>query len=1114
MSVTVSYGSLLSFLDGRVDRDVGPTDPQTGHCLVAGGIVGGNLEAELARREVPTAGIGISTIEDTARTLLESHHRRQSDTPERVEIIDQPLGEALVVDVITSAPDSGSLDAVADLLSRFDWAGRPALRDTLWHELDRYFRLTDAGGDHAAAVGVADELAASDPYAGRRSRQALTAFDQLHTALQARTDSLPESTYLSRSHLVAAAREVLATEWTACYPDVEWVALDTVSVLDNPTLRLFEALATLEEGPDIYVFGSKAGAGPTLYDRLASTSLDPELDESDTGDRPHTARLMATVAGEPPDSLPTVEFVEAPDGRRELDHVAGRIRELTGMVDGGDESKAATTPGEIVVAAKDVIPYRSRIADVFTSHGIPTYIEARKPLMQTVPYRYLRAVFDLLAATDEGKSVTADDLVDPLRLGFCPPDQPGEWPDQPDEWPVDGETVADIERRLEAVSDDEGEPVADWRAAIAPDESPALVAFVDWIEATAEGPPESGTDVAALIESLLDAHLAAHAGRGVRQPTGPGIDARRTALGTEHDARVVDRLRGEADRAGSYVDRAVETDLGAPGWGLAAEGVRNVCGGASYWPRDADGNAVRIVNAANAHYLEADYVFVIGLAAGEFPAERSPPSFFHEDFYTAVRETAAAASGGPAAYLHAPTGHSQFAGDAEEFRAAVDAASGGLGCYRQYRTTEGEPVAWSGFVDAYIAGNDAEVDQIGMDEWLPTASGDDPTAASRTSTPRDRLRLLAATFPDGVESGKTGRSTAGLTDAEAIAELLSRADGEAYEREIEPRRQRYRGVDLWSTTVDPDDPAVGDRSLADHAGSPIRLHELDLYANCQLKYYFHRYVRGGDTERDRSTDLPAPIGGRYPSPEFTAGLRRLLTSTDRLADRQATLGGYDSIGAFRDQLVAWIERDGLDRSLMQPLLGEYRAVEQELAAGVDREWRWQPASTVNIDGHEVRVPGHRVDTIPTYEMTIPVWYTGGTGVAERLVRESLEPSQTGTVDHRLLLGAETTSEFGGTVVCDPSSSAVGRQGFFVDDLNPIPDRIRQDANLSRLGRAAWQDRYTTWHKRTASRLDSMAAVDEPITYRVSESFVDDGGCRGCDYRALCGVPAAHQRGGQ
>ena len=1130
VSVTVSYGSLLSFLDSRVDREADPTDQPTGLCLLAGSIVGDNLGTALSRRGVPTASTEISTIEATATTLLDRHHRRHAADAAAVGVLDQPICEALVVDAITSAADSNSdsesLDAVADLLSGFDWTGRPTLRDTLWRELDRYFRMTDAGRDHAAAVAVADELAASDPYAGSRSRQALTAFKQLHTALQQRTADLPETAYLSRSHLVAAAREVLSTEWAACFPDVEWVAVDTISVLDNPTLRLFETLATLDDGPDLYVFGADAGAGPTLHERLASTSLDPELIEGDEPvDRPHVAGLMNTVQGTPPDSLPDVEFIEAPDGRRELDHIAGRIRDLTGMVDGGDGSQPATTPGEIVVAAKDVIPYRSRMRDVFTSHEIPTHIEARQPLMQTVPYRYLRALFELVAAVAEGDPVTARDLVDPLRLGFCPPDAT-------DGWPVDGETVAGIERRLDAGGGggEEGQPFGDWteaiRATSRSDEWPALVAFVDWLETTAEEPPESGAEVVDLIESLLDGHLTTHTGSPVRQPTGPGIDTRRTALGAAHDSHVVDRLRGEADRVGGYVDRAVETGLDEPGWQLTADAVTNVCGGAAYWPREVDGNAVRIVNAANAHYLDADYVFVIGLAAEEFPAERSQPSFFHDGFYAAVRETAGGAGNEPAAYLHAPTDRSQFAGDTDEFRAAVAAASEGVWCCRQYRSTEGEPVAWSGFVDAYTAGANEEIHRIGMDEWLPTGGNEpidrgDPTAVSRTSTPRDRLRLLAATFPDGIESGpvSTGRSAAALADREGIVDLLSRADGEAVTTEIEPRRRRYRGEDLRSVTVRPDDvPASADRSLVDLAGPPVRLHELDLYAHCQLLYYFDQYLSDRSSDRDRASDLPAPFGDRYPAAAVTNGLRRLLTSTDRLADRQAALGQYDDIGTFRDQLVSWIERDpALDGSLMQPLLGEYQAVQQELAAGIAREWRWEPASTIEIGGYEVRVPGHRVDVLPESDLSIPVWYTASEGIARALVDWSMAAASSVTArDHRLLAAAEGVDTFAGCLVCDPTSAAAtAPQGVVVgDDLNPLPDSVPEASNLTRIGRTDWEQRREQWVEAAATALGSMTAAGEPITYRVSESFVDDGGCRGCDYRELCGVPTAHRRGGR
>jgi len=597
---------------------------------------------------------------------------------------------------------------------------------------------------------------------------------------------------------------------------------------------------------------------------------------------------------------------------------------------------------------------------------------------------------------------------------------------------------------------------------------------------------------------------------------------------------VVAQLRKEADRVGTYVDQAVETDFADPGWEVAAEAVRQICGGGSYWPRNADGNAVRIINAANAHYVDADHVFVIGLAAEEFPADRSPPSVFHEAFYCAVREAAdevAEAAEEPTGYLHAPTKQSQFEGDVDEYRAAIGAASEGVWLCRQFRTKEGETIPWSGFVDAYTAQADDEIHRIAMDEWLPTPDSDEAwSAAIQTATPRDRLRLLAATFPDGINAA-TGRSTASLTDRDAIVDLLSRVDGDAYSREIDPRRRRYLGEDVQSITVSPDEPIFSEntetttpnRSLSDFTGPPTQLHELDLYANCPLKFYFYQYLDGGGSEREQVSTAagsapPTLLDQRYPSPAFSDGLRRLITSTEYLADRQAAFSNYESLGAFRDQLASWITTDpALDSSLMQPMLGEYQAVQQELNAGIHREWRWEPATTVRIDGHGVRVPAHRVDVLPDSGFLIPVWYTGAEGAAEQIVSQSL-PSETEVTerDHRLLCGAEMVDTFGGCLIVDPTSAAASApQGLLIGgDLNPIPAAIPDTSNLTRISQAEWEDNRTEWCESGGGHLETMTGVDEPVTYEVSDSFVDNDGCVGCGYRDLCQVPASRQRGGQ
>jgi len=1131
VSLTVSFGSLLSFLDDHVDRLAPePTTETTGICLVAGGIVGSNLEAELRRQGIPTERLAISTIEDTTRTLLESHHRRAGVDDPSVELLDTQLCQTLLVDTITSAPESAGLETVDELLGGFEWTDRPALRETLWNELDRYFRMTDAGRDHDAARTVAHDLAEDDPYAAERSRRALDAFDELHTALINRTDPLAETAYLSRSHLVSAARQQLDSEWTRCFPDVEWVALDSVAVLDNPTLRLFETLGSLDSGPDIYVFGTESGAGPRLYDRLAATSLDPQLADSESVDAPHVDALMRTADGDAPDSIPNTEFIDAPDGRRELAAVATRIRELTGLADG---SEATTTCGEIVVAAKDVIPYRHRIEAVFRAHGLPTHIQARRPLMQTVPYRYLTAVCKLLAAAETDQPVTVHELVDPLRLGYCPPDlATSPEPAATVEWPLDGAQVAELETWLETLVDEttaeDGQPFAAWaktiRASCEPHEQPAAYTLTEWIESTELSTPDSETAVVDRLTGLLDAHAAPLASQSVRRASGPGIDDTRTALTATHDTAVVDRLRRELDRVGSYLEQAVETNVASYCWQEITAAVRQVCGGASYWPRAVDGNAVRVVNAANAHYLDAEYAFVIGLGAEEFPADRSPPTLFHESFYTAIQDGSTASTDSARRYLHAPTADSQFEGDIEEYHAAVSAADQGVWLCRQYASREGEPVPWSGFVDAYTSTADADADdihRIAVDEWLPR--GDDQQTAVRTATPRDRLGLLCGTFPDGLAgTTRPQQSTAGLSDREAILELLSAADGEAYRQEIEPRRRRYAGDDIRSVTVEPDEPAQQDvdgtatRSTEAVAGPPIRTHELDLYANCQLKYYFRQYVAGGRSrdEPRAATDaeIPRLLSERYPTPAFRTGLRRLITTV--LADRQPAFDRFESVTAFRDQLATWIADDpALDDQLMQPMIGEYQAVQQELDAGIAREWRWQPAQTVRIDGHELQLPAHRVDSLADHTLAVPVFYTGGPGAAARVVACSLaERSPVTERDHRLLAGAAAVETFGGALVYDPTSSAPpAPHGIAVGDLNPIPKLVVDSSNLTQHSRPQWTDRYELWTDSAASALDAMTATGDPLTYRSSESFVESGGCAGCLYRELCGVPASHGR---
>ncbi|NHN60452.1 MULTISPECIES: hypothetical protein [Halorussus] len=1171
MTVNVSYGSLISFFEQQssdTNSDT-PTTETNGLCLLAGEIVGRNLRNALARRGIKAGRTtNITTIEDTAVRLLEEHHRNESADWPQVRQLDGKIYEQFVLDAITEAADDDGLDVVESFLGRINWEDRDDLLETLVDELDRYYRCTDAGDNHEEVTQIASNL--GDEYAKQRSSRALSAFDQLHNYLQNRTEPLPDTEYLSRSHLVKAARERMAENWSSAYPDVEWVAVATINVLDNPTLRFFEELASIDAGPEVYFFFNEDGSGEDLKDRLDSTSVDvSETDQFDRVPQSPVSELMDTAAGLPPSHIDDVEFVEAPDTRRELEHIARRIREITGQgvsdADSLVEDASETELGDIIIAAKDVIPYRSTISDVFTTHSIPFHVEGRRPMMQTTAYRYLQSVFELLNSAHHDEPVDYWELIDPLRLGFCPPE------DYSEMWPVSDDVFLEFEQRLHEVQREAGRPMGveagamtleDWRAEIEAlyvrSDAEQLFDLIDWIDDTSSGSPESGDAIATLTRDLLQVHLFHLTSGGVRTASGPGVDPSRTAINIKHDSHVARRLLDNAERLQSYFDYCVETGLGDPGWELALQSFTDVFGGESFWERNADGNAVRVINAANAFFAEADHVFVIGLASEEFPSERSPPSFLHDELYQETWQVAQEAdhSESPRPYLYFPSPEDHFQQDLDEYKAAVETSSDQVWLLRQFRDAEGDAVPWSSFVDAFTSRDTFDdIHHIQLSDWLPSGNryGSWQTATLNATT-RDRLRMSLYHLPDGLNADTyTPRLSPHPLDSErGLVELLARVDGRAFENELEPRRSRYLGDDIGQIEVNPES-SVFNRylNLEEIVGGPVRLHELDLYAKCSLKYYFYQYLfaAGGSTiERDEipgdmdpySTEeygqVPTILRAHYAKREHREGMRHLIESPDRLADRQGALRGYSSVRDLRDDLREWIAADDITSSVIQPVLSEYLAVSQEDDAGIERSWEWVDEGTVAFDDTDVVIPGHRVDTFPERDSYLPVWYTGqpstakiatkrcwhGSGVSSPDDREICRNCGASEycdydakfiLDHRLKTARFATSDFEGVMFQEPYRTAPSsRQGVVVGLDNTIPEEIPHEANLEQVSEGDWDDWDNYWETAISTNTNHMTGTDSAIEYSVSDRFVAEGGCEGCAFRDLCQVPFQQERG--
>lgn len=1139
MSVTVRREPLDEFVSAVASDGGEPTlgASPSGLCVLRSQPVAENLQRRLAERGVPIAETAsFVTIESIARELLASHHSRDPT------LLGNRVLNRVLEDILTTAVETkpdGPIAAFVEGVSLTDES-----IESIQLELEDYFICTDSGRDHEQAAALLD--AVEDPFGRHRSKKTVEGFAALAEALETRMASFPDWYYLTRSHLVTAAREHVSA-WNEVYSERSWVAMGTINVLDNPTLRLFSALARLDDGPTLeFCFG--AGSESRLVDRLKRAGMSVETVGQRSMATPGADQLFETATGR---SIATelddeITLLEAPDRRREILDLAESVRELLAEGVGFDE---------LLVIAEDLDEYRSTITDVFHTHEIPFDIETRTPMAQTVAYRFCKSTLELIDPAGEGPTYT--DLIDPLRLGFCHPDQADS-----DHWPLDDRQFLRIEHRLSRLAADKGEmDLSEWRATIrelADREGTAtdwehVASFLSWVAEARAAPPTNGDDVKSLLDTLLDAHLYRTASDPVRSSPGPGVETARNDTNTAHQSYAGSDLRRRTPTVARYFDMATALLEASTDWRLANRALSDAVGARDIGYPHADANALRFVEAENAYYREAANVFVLGLSAGEFPTERANKTFLHESFRRTVEQAAADADPETdRAHLYLPTTEIQYEQGLNRYETALSTVTDRVSFSMYYLDSENDPVSWSPFVDLlpHDPDDDPWTRRLPVGAWLPTKRDGEKRWASVWDRIPERDRLRAYTF----YTTAAGTGPAPLLDRADIQELAVRIERESLDREIQPKRERY--LDPPTTIqVAADEPGFETGpSLDEIAGGPFRPHEIDLFSQCELRYYFYQYYFVNDGEEaDRAVEPePAAFSGAHSYQTLPRILRRHQTTrgfrkrlerliTDLLPERAGLVEQFDTMG----ELVEWALDNGLDadspldRGLLQNLVYERRLVEAELEGGFAaelgddsdsvREWEWTPEADYEINGTSVQLPGHRQDLTDTG--TLPVFYTGERDAARQAIKACWSGSggsrsfQCETVcescddaascrfvskqlfDHRLHLATATAADTDGVVFQDRGHSAPSsRYGLVTDGFDPFfvsPTTLQ--TGLERIVGSAWSNIETTLDSELSDHLSSMTP-GAAASYSADESYIAAGGCEGCAYRELCQVP--------
>lgn len=1122
---TIHRGSLVNFLQDRCETK-SQTDLNAGGdglCILGGNIVRRNLRTEISRKGIPPNSVAkYSNIDDIAQRLL------RAGNEEYVSQLSSGLVQRLLVKVLqeaSSGQHGSELQNLADKIPLDD-----ETINQLYEELNAYYRCTDAGQDHFDLIDVCADL--DDRFARERSRENAKAFKQLTEILEQRVDSLEGNVYLSRSHLVQDARNYVRSEWTAEFPDVSWIAIATISVFDNPTLRLIFEIAKSANAPLHFFLGN--GTIEYQQKRFESLGLRPDIaDDGPEFSSEAGNTLFNGIDSSPHATHDDIEFIEAPDRRREVERVVREIRE--GISDGTD-------PSDLLVIARDAGIYQSIFEDIMETNDLPYFVETRRAVANTSVYRFIEATLRLIKEVDNNESLEYWELTDPLRLGFCHPSQRS-W-----RWPVDDKAFLWLEQRMDSLEERHGEMTfSEWRSQIQDsggymDSWTTLNQFLDWIENQISAPPQDGEELRELLRPLLIQFIYQMVPEQSRSPDGPAVDTTRSRISKKHPTHVARRIKGKLPSVESYYERVIDLFEIEPGWPEAHAAVSDIVGSDSYGESNNDGQAIRLVDAGNSHFLEAEQVFILGLSAGEFPADLDRNSFLHDDLREAVFE---ASTEGDQPFFHIDTSSSQYNNELDLYQAALSASTDRITVLHHYKDAESRDIAWSPFVDQFPVEDLSE--RIRMDQWLPSQNELQNDAVeeswndlSKRISTKDTLRLVL------YHGNRQHPDQAPRLDKSDLGDLTKSLPQSEFSQ-VSPRFERFESPPHM-ISVDPDEPAFDDLQLEEIVGPPYHPHELDLFSQCEMKFYYYQFLFnfiGEDVQRSsipiyfdphyRFGRLPAIIRHHYVSDDYKEKWSQLIESDSLLRDRQNSLDRFDSLDQLEEWFTEQSEFSSYDkRTLLNNLKAEWKLVQQEQSHGIRRDWEWVPAQEVSVDGYQMALPGHRRDILPEDDgYTVPVFpvrhssyarkalkscYQGGdrvekcSGICHNCGREDFcEYPSKYMLDHRVHTVTSADIDLAAIVFQESfNSGSDGRRGF-VKDYGDHKTALREglegdpESNLESRNRGMWYHFEGQWKEDLKNHLERFAQIpEEGVT--VDEDFVRRGGCDECVYRGLCQIP--------